>query len=161
MTSTTRRPIGGRPRAADDPACRHSGLVVAPIVAIVRQNEETVGRWFGLLESRYHRSRSCARPIHRTKRRRPAPNSKRRSRHRKRADCGIEDSQQNVERREQERLRIGNLRPAGKNVRRPPASSSVMSGSESGPPSPSTRALACPWSKGRAAGLGMSRGNGK
>jgi hypothetical protein len=64
MTSTTRRPIGGRPRAADDPACRHSGLVVAAIAAIVRQNEETVGRWFGLLESRYHRSTRIHRIAH-------------------------------------------------------------------------------------------------
>ena len=36
------------------------------------------------------------------------------------ADRGIGDRQQHMERREQERLRIGNLRPAGKDVGRPP-----------------------------------------
>ena len=36
------------------------------------------------------------------------------------ADGGIERRQHDMERREQQRLRIGNLRPAGEDVRRPP-----------------------------------------
>ena len=44
----------GRPRAADDPACRHSGLVRA---AIVRQNEETVRRWLGICNPRRRATR--------------------------------------------------------------------------------------------------------